>query len=426
MAKQSIDDIQVGGRRVLLRVDFNVPMEGGRIVDDRRIQAALPTIEALRERGARVVVVTHFGRPKGRVDLALRVAPLAQRLGELLGIAVPVAADSGGEASRALVDSLCAGDVCMLENIRFDPDEESNGERLAGRLAALADIYVNDAFGAAHRAHASTEGVAHRLPAVAGRLMQRELEMLGSVLGSPRRPLVAIVGGAKISSKLAVVQSLLSRVDTLWVGGAMACTFYRALGEETGTSLVEPDQVGTAASLLERARGAGADLRLPVDMVVASEPRAGAATEVVAWKAIPRDMAAVDVGPDTVRQMSESCAGAGTVVWNGPLGIYEIDEFARGTRGVAEALATSGAVSIVGGGDLAAALDELGVADRITHVSTGGGATLEFLEGRTLPGVAALLDREEPPRPGGLGESPRPGGLGESPRPGGLGESPRQ
>ena len=393
-AKRGIDDIAVGGRRVLVRVDFNVPMEGGRIVDDRRIQAAVPTIEALRQRGARVVVVTHFGRPKGRVDEALRVAPLARRLGELLGVEVKVTGDSGGEASYDAVEALCPGEVSMLENIRFDPEEEANGERLAGRLAARADVYVNDAFGAAHRAHASTEAIAHRLPAVAGRLMQRELEMLGSVLGSPQRPLVAIVGGAKISSKLAVVRSLLSRVDTLWVGGAMACTFYRALGEETGTSLVEPDQVDTAAALLEEARGAGADLRLPVDMVVTAEPRAGAPSEVVAWKAIPPDKAAVDVGPDTVRQIAESCAGAGTVVWNGPLGIYEIDDFARGTRAVAEALASSPATSIVGGGDLAAALDSVGVADRITHVSTGGGATLEFLEGRALPGVAALLDRE--------------------------------
>jgi phosphoglycerate kinase len=395
VSKKGIDDIEVGGRRVLLRVDFNVPMEGDRIVDDRRIRAAVPTIESLRERGGRVVVVTHFGRPRGRVDEALRVAPLAERLGELLGSTVPVAADSGGEASRALVDSLCPGDVCMLENIRFDPDEEKNGDRLVARLAALADLYVNDAFGAAHRAHASTEGVAHRLPAVAGRLMQRELEMLGSVLGSPRRPLVAIVGGAKISSKLGVVRSLLSRVDTLWIGGAMACTFYRALGEETGTSLVEPDQVDTALSLLEESRsGGGADLRLPVDMVVVAEPKPGAATEAVAWKAIPADRMAVDVGPDTVQQMAESCAGAGTIVWNGPLGIYEIDDFARGTRAVAEAVASSAATSIIGGGDLAAALDTLGVADRITHVSTGGGATLEFLEGRTLPGVAALLDRD--------------------------------
>jgi phosphoglycerate kinase len=392
-AKQGLGDVEVTGRRVLLRVDFNVPMEGGRIVDDRRIREALPTIQELRDRGARVVVVSHFGRPRGRVDEGLRVAPLARRLGELLGTEVPVAADSGGEASQELVASLRDGDVAMLENIRFDPEEESNGEGLARRLAALADVYVDDAFGAAHRAHASTEGVAHLLPAVAGLLMTRELEMLGGVLTTPRRPLVAIVGGAKISSKLGVVRSLLARVDTLWVGGAMACTFYRALGEETGTSLVEPDQVDTAAALLEKARGAGADLRLPVDLVVAAEPRAGSPTEVVAWKAIPPDRAAVDVGPDTVRQIAESCAGAGTVVWNGPLGIYEVEEFAQGTRGVAEALAQSPATSIVGGGDLAAALESLGVADRITHVSTGGGATLEFLEGRTLPGVAALLDR---------------------------------
>jgi phosphoglycerate kinase len=392
-AKQGLGDVEVTGRRVLVRVDFNVPMEGGRIVDDRRIREALPTIQELRGRGARVVVVSHFGRPRGRVDEGLRVAPLARRLGELLGTEVPVAADSGGEASQELVASLRDGDVAMLENIRFDPEEESNGEGLARRLAALADVYVDDAFGAAHRAHASTEGVAHLLPAVAGLLMTRELEMLGGVLTTPRRPLVAIVGGAKISSKLGVVRSLLARVDTLWVGGAMACTFYRALGEETGTSLVEPDQVDTAAALLEEARGAGADLRLPVDLVVAAEPRAGSPTEVVAWKAIPPDRAAVDVGPDTVRQIAESCAGAGTVVWNGPLGIYEVEEFAQGTRGVAEALAQSPATSIVGGGDLAAALESLGVADRITHVSTGGGATLEFLEGRTLPGVAALLDR---------------------------------
>ena len=394
LRKQGIEDVELGGRRVLVRVDFNVPMEGGRIVDDRRIREALPTIAELRHRGARVIVVTHLGRPKGRVDEGLRVASLARRLGELLGIDVPVTGDSGGEASRELVATLRDGDVCMLENIRFDPAEERNDPELARRLAELADVYVNDAFGAAHRAHASTEGVAHLLPAVAGLLMTRELEMLGGVLEAPERPLVAIVGGAKVSSKIGVVRSLLARVDTLWIGGAMACTFYRSLGEETGTSLVEPDQVDTATALLEQARSSEADLRLPVDLVVASEPRSGAATEVVAWKAIPGDRAVVDVGPDTVRQIAESCAAAGTVVWNGPLGIYEVEEFAEGTRRVAEALAGSPATTVVGGGDLAAALDSLGVADRITHVSTGGGATLEFLEGRTLPGVAALLDRE--------------------------------
>lgn len=394
LSKQGIDDVDVAGRRVLVRVDFNVPMEDERIVDDRRIREALPTIEELRRRGARVIVVTHLGRPKGRLVDSLRVAPLARHLGELLGTEVRVAGDSGGEASRELVTSLRGGDVSMLENIRFDPEEESNGEDLVRRLASLADVYVNDAFGTAHRAHASTEGVAHHLPAVAGLLMTRELQMLGGVLEAPERPLVAIVGGAKISSKIGVVRSLLARVDTLWVGGAMACTFYRALGEETGTSLVEPDQVDTASALLEEARASQADLRLPVDLVVATEPRAGAVTEVVAWKAIPPDRAVVDVGPDTMRQIAESCAGAGTVVWNGPLGIYEVPEFAEGTRRVAEALAGCGATTVVGGGDLAAALDSLGVADRITHISTGGGATLEFLEGRTLPGVAALGDRE--------------------------------
>jgi phosphoglycerate kinase len=394
LGKQGIDDVEVAGLRVLVRVDFNVPMEEGRIVDDRRIREALPTVEELRRRGGRVIVVTHLGRPKGRVVEELRVATLARHLGELLGTEVRVAGDSGGEASRELIATLRDGDVCMLENIRFDPEEERNGEELARRLASLADLYVNDAFGAAHRAHASTEGVAHHLPAVAGLLMTRELQMLGGVLEAPARPLVAIVGGAKISSKIGVVRSLLARVDTLWIGGAMACTFYRALGEETGTSLVEPDQVDTASSLLEEARASEADLRLPVDLVVAAEPRAGAATGVVAWKAIPPDRAVVDIGPDTVGQIAESCAGAGTVVWNGPLGIYEVPEFAEGTRRVAEALAGSGATTVVGGGDLAAALDSLGVADRVTHISTGGGATLEFLEGRTLPGVAALRDRQ--------------------------------
>jgi phosphoglycerate kinase len=394
LTKQGIEGLEVAGRRVLVRVDFNVPMEDGRIVDDRRMREALPTIEELRRRGARVIVVTHLGRPKGRVVEGLRVAPLARHLGELLGTEVRVAGDSGGEESRELVATLRDGDVCMLENIRFDAEEERNGEELSRRLASLADVYVNDAFGTAHRAHASTEGVAHHIPAVAGLLMTRELQMLGGVLEAPERPLVAIVGGAKISSKLGVVRSLLARVDTLWIGGAMACTFYRALGEETGTSLVEPDQVDTAAALLEEARASEADLRLPVDLVVATEPRAGASTEVVAWKAIPADRAVVDVGPDTVRQIAESCAGAGTVVWNGPLGIYEVPEFAEGTRRVAEALTGCGARTVVGGGDLAAALDSLGVADRITHISTGGGATLEFLEGKTLPGVAALRDRE--------------------------------
>lgn len=390
-SRRSVADLEVAGRRVLVRVDFNVPLEDGRVVDDLRIRAAIPTIESVRSRGGRVVLVTHLGRPGGRVVDDLRVAPLAARLGELLGTSVRVAPDVAGEGARRVVAGLADGDVAMLENVRFEPGEERDDPELAGRLAGLADLYVDDAFGASHRAHASTHGVAARLPNGAGLLMLRELEMLGRVLREPRRPLVAIVGGSKISSKIGVLQTLLSRVDTLWLGGAMACTFYRALGEETGRSLVEADQVATAAALLEAAREPGAaDLRLPVDVVVAAAPRAGEPTRVVSWKEVAADATVVDVGPDTVAAIAADCAAAATVVWNGPLGIYEIEAFARGTRGVAHAIASGSAVSIVGGGDAAAAVEAAGVADRITHMSTGGGATLELLEGRVLPGVAVL------------------------------------
>jgi phosphoglycerate kinase len=392
--RATIDDVEVSGRRVLVRVDFNVPIADGRIVDDRRIREAVPTIRSLLDRGARVLVVTHLGRPGGRFDDALRVAPLAARLGELLGAPVRVASDVVGPSAQELSASLQDGQVGMLDNVRFEPGEEANDPAFARRLASLADVYVNDAFGSAHRAHASTEGVAHVLPAVAGYLMTRELQMLGGVLEAPRRPLVAIIGGAKISTKIGMLRHLLPRVDTLWVGGAMACTFYCALGEETGTSLVEPDQVDTARALMEDARGAGGgDLRLPVDLVVARDAKDATETAVVSWKAIPADRMVVDVGPDTVAQIVSSCRSAGTVVWNGPLGIYEVEAFAEGTRGVAQALAESSAETVVGGGDLAAALQQLGIADRITHVSTGGGATLEFLEGRVLPGVAVLRER---------------------------------
>jgi phosphoglycerate kinase len=394
MTKATIDDIDVAGRRVLLRVDFNVPLRGGRVVDDRRIREALPTINALRERGARTVIVTHLGRPQGHVDRSLTVGPVADRLGELLGVDVPVAGDVVGPLAQSTVAGLENGEVAMLENVRFEAGEESNDDAFAQRLAAFADVFVNDAFGTAHRAHASTEGVARHLPAVAGLLMARELEVLGGALDTPRRPVVAVLVGAKVSTKLGLVTSLLGRVDNLYLGGAMACTFFRAEGAGTGRSLVEEDRVDDARAVLHSAAASSSTLHLPVDVVVAAEAVEGAATEVVAWDAIPAEGMVVDIGPETVAAITASFAGAGTVIWNGPLGIYEIEAFARGTRDVARALGDSPAFSIVGGGDLDAAVEDAGVGDNIDFISTGGGATLQFLEGRTLPGVAALRDRE--------------------------------
>ena len=389
-AFRTLDDLDVRDKRVLVRVDFNVPLHNGEIVDDRRIRAALPTINALRERGARVVVVTHLGRPKGQVAPQFSVGPLAVRLGQLLGTGVSVAGDVAGHAAHELDDAIQDGDVVMLENVRFEPGEEANDPELARRLASLADVYVNDAFGAAHRAHASTEGVAHLLPSAAGLLMQRELTVLGSVFADARRPLVSILGGAKISTKIGVMTNLMQRVDTLFVGGAMACTFYRAKGATTGTSLVEEDQVEVARSVLDQAANSSCALVLPVDVVVARAIDDPSETEIVSWDAIPDHRTVVDVGPGSVEAIAAAVHDAGTVVWNGPLGVYEVEEFAQGTRSVARALGASSATSIIGGGDLGAAVDDAGVANSIDFVSTGGGATLEFLEGRTLPGVAAL------------------------------------
>ncbi len=394
LSKATLDDIDVHGKRVLLREDLNVPMRDGAITDDRRIREAIPTIEALRSRNARVIVVAHLGRPKGKIDDSARLGPIAARLGSLLGADVRLASDVVGDSAQSMVASLGDGDVGMLENVRFEPGEEANDPAFARRLAAFGDVFVNDAFGTAHRAHASTEGVAHLLPAVAGKLMARELEMLGGVMDNPKEPVVAIVGGSKISTKVGVLDHLLDRVDILWVGGAMACTFYRALGESTGTSLVEVEHVETARRLLAEAGGRRADLRLPVDAVVVEKAVAGAPAQVVAWKAIPDGWMVVDAGPDTVQRIAADCAGAGTIIWNGPLGIYEIPDFAAATRDVARAVAASRATTVIGGGDLAAAVQDAGVADKIGFISTGGGATIEFLEGRTLPGIAALRDHE--------------------------------
>ncbi|MBX6770957.1 MAG: phosphoglycerate kinase [Chloroflexi bacterium] len=390
-AKKTVADIPVAGRRVLVRVDFNVPTDpNGRILDDRRIRAALATIRYLIEQGARVILVSHFGRPGGHPNPAYSLRPVAERLEQLLGQPVIFVPEAVGPAAEAAVRNLQAGQVALLENVRFYPGEEQNDPAFAEQLARLADVFVNDAFGTAHRAHASTVGVARFLPAVSGFLMERELTTLGTALESPRRPLVAIIGGAKISSKIGVLNNLLPRVDSLLVGGGMANTFLKAQGCEVGRSLVEDDRLPDARDILARA---GAKLVLPVEVVVAAAPRPDALPMVVAADQVPPDQMILDVGPRTVDEFARICASAGTVIWNGPLGMAEVAPFAEGTLGVARALARSQAVSIVGGGDLVGILDQMGLAEQMSHVSTGGGATLELLEGKVLPGVAVLQDK---------------------------------
>jgi 3-phosphoglycerate kinase len=395
MAEKTIEDIEVGGKRVLVRVDFNVPQDSQRnITDDRRIRAALPTIQYLREHGARTILASHLGRPKGQPEDKQKytLASVAARLGELLGTPVPLAPDCVGPEVEALVAAMKDGDVLLLENVRFHPEEEKNDLEFARRLASLADLYVNDAFGTAHRAHASTEGVTRYIPGVAGFLMEKELRFLGGALAAPARPFVAILGGAKVKDKIPVIENLLTKVDRLIIGGGMAYTFLKAQGKEIGQSLLDGDSLDFCAKTLAES---GDRLLLPVDVVVASGnpfdlgPDAVEA-QVVPVDAIPADWQGVDIGPETRKKFAAAVAGAGTVVWNGPMGIFEFARFAEGTRAMAEALAASGAVTIVGGGDSAAAVEQLGFADKMTHISTGGGASLEFLEGRTLPGVAAL------------------------------------
>jgi phosphoglycerate kinase len=387
------------GKRVLVRVDYNVPLDEGRVTDDTRIRATLPTLDYLRGRGARIVLVSHLGRPKGGADPRYSLRPAAERLAELTDAPVRFVEDTVGPEARAAVDSLAPGEILVLENVRFLPEEEANGPELAEALASLADIYVNDAFGAAHRAHASTAGVAEAMRragrhAVAGLLVERELRFLGAALRSPERPFVAIIGGAKISGKIDVIENLLPRVDHLLIGGAMANTFFRALGLETGGSLVEEDRIALARDLLERA---GEKLVLPVDCVVAGQAVAGARTWLLDRDAVPPEGKILDIGPKSVGTFGEFIARARTIVWNGPMGMFEIPEFSHGTDGVARAVAMAsdrGATTIIGGGDSVAAVEAAGLADRMTHISTGGGASLEFLEGRTLPGVAALDDRQ--------------------------------
>lgn len=394
MQKKTIRDVDVAGKRVLVRVDFNVPLNAeGKITDDTRIRAALPTIQYLMEHGARTILVSHLGRPKGAFVDSMRLTPVAAHLQELLGKPVAKADDVIGPEVAAQVAKLKDGDVLLLENVRFYKEEEKNDPEFARKLASLAELFVNDAFGTAHRAHASTEGVTHYLLGVAGFLMEKEIEYLGSALANPERPFVAILGGAKVKDKIGVIENLLGKVDSLLIGGAMAFTFIKAQGGEIGNTLLDEASIDVARETLAKAKERGVKLELPVDALVADKIDASANTKVEPAGKIAEGWSAVDIGPKSAEQFAEIVRGAKTVVWNGPMGIFEIDPFAEGTRAVARALAESKALSIVGGGDSVAAVKQLGVADQISHVSTGGGASLEFLEGKVLPGVAALQDK---------------------------------
>jgi phosphoglycerate kinase len=393
-AKRTIRDVDPSGKKVLVRVDFNVPLAHGVVADDTRIRAALPTISSLTERGAAVVLCSHLGRPKG-ADPKDSLRAVARRLGELLGRDVPLLPDSVGTAVRDAIARLRPGDVVLLENVRFHAEEEKNDPAFARELAAGYDLYVNDAFGAAHRAHASTEGVAKMLPAYAGLLLEKELLALGGLLMEPKRPFLAIIGGAKVSTKIDVLRALLARVDTLAIGGGMANTFLLATGRKIGRSLAEPDRADEARRILEDAKRQGKRVVLPEDVLCApSVDEAGARSAAVkSADAVPDDLAIVDVGPHTTEHYAEEIGRAKTIFWNGPVGVFEIAEFATGTKRVAELLAASRAVTVVGGGESVQAVTELGLADKMAHVSTGGGASLELIEGKTLPGVAAIPDR---------------------------------
>jgi phosphoglycerate kinase len=390
MDKKTVRDVDVRGKRVLMRVDFNVPLQDGEITDDTRIQAALPTIEYLLDHDAAVILMSHLGRPKGKVLPELSLKPVAARLGELLDQDVQMASDCVGDEVVEMAEALEPGDVLLLENTRYHAGEEKNDPAMAEQLARLGDLYVNDAFGAAHRAHASTEGVAKHLPAVAGLLMEKEIEFLGKAVENPEHPYVAIIGGAKISDKIGVIRNLLVQVDALLIGGGMANTFLAAQGYEMGDSLVEQDSIDVAVELMGEGEG---KLALPVDAVIADAFAADANRKVVGVDAIEPGWRMLDIGPKTVALFVDKLEGAKMVVWNGPMGVFEFEPFAAGTLAVAQMLAESDATTIIGGGDSVAAIQQAGLSDQMTHISTGGGASLEMLEGRTLPGLAALDDK---------------------------------
>lgn len=390
MNKKTLRDIDVHGKRVLVRVDYNVPIKDGKVGDDTRIRAAMPTLNYLLEHSAAVILCSHLGRPKGGPDPKFSLKPVAEYLSKLMGKQVFFAEDCVGAATEALAKALKPGDVLLLENTRFHPEEEKNDLILAKQMAALADVYVNDAFGSAHRAHSSTEGVARFLPAVAGFLMEKEIQYLGQAIADPKKPFIAILGGAKISDKIGVIKNLLNKADQVLIGGGMANTFFKAEGYPVADSLVEDEALDTARELVTLG---GTRLRLPVDIVLADKFDAEAARKVVPSGPVPEGWRILDIGPETVAAYAKTIASAGTIVWNGPMGVFEFPRFAEGTFGVAKAVAASGAVSIIGGGESVAAIQQSGLADKITHISTGGGASLEMLEGLTLPGLAALQDK---------------------------------
>ena len=392
--KKSVEDIDVAGKRVLVRCDFNVKMENGVITSDKRIVASLPTIEYLINHNARVILCSHLGRPKGEFNPEFSLAPVAARLSELLGREVKMAKDVIGESAKELAANLKDGEVMLLENVRFHKEETKNDPEFSKALASLAEIYVNDAFGSAHRAHSSTTGVADYLPAVCGYLIQKEIAFIGGALANPKRPLVAILGGAKVSDKIGVITNLLDKVDTLIVGGGMAYTFMKSLGYSIGTSICEDDRVEDAKKMMEDAKVKGVKFLIPVDNKVGKEYKPDTEAMVVDSDNLPDGWMGLDIGPKTQALFCDAVKDAGTVIWNGPMGVSEWENFASGTIAVAKAVAESGAISIIGGGDSAAAVQKLGFADKMSHISTGGGASLEFLEGKDLPGIVALNDKD--------------------------------
>ncbi|WP_099352517.1 phosphoglycerate kinase [Fredinandcohnia onubensis] len=394
MNKKSVRDIDVKGKRVFCRVDFNVPMQDGQVTDETRIRAALPTIEHLRKEGAKVILASHLGRPKGKAVDELRLDPVAKRLGEHLGIEVRKTNEAYGPEVEQTISEMNEGDVLLLENVRFYPGEEKNDPELAKQFAALADVYVNDAFGAAHRAHASTAGIAEHLPAVAGFLMEKEIEVLGKALSNPERPFTAIIGGAKVKDKIGVIENLLEKVDNLIIGGGLAYTFVKAQGHEIGKSLLEEDKIDLATQFMNKAKEKGVNFYMPVDVKVADDFSNDANTRIVPIEEIPSDWEALDIGPKTAELYRDVILNSKLVIWNGPMGVFELDAFANGTKAVGQALAdATDTYSIIGGGDSAAAVEKFGLADNMSHISTGGGASLEFMEGKELPGVVLLNDK---------------------------------